>query len=227
MIDQVDGRLQDWIGTVLTGTTVSLAAPTGTETGRGIGLYLMELIRTPPPRGDRRPPLQITLRYIVTAWAEQSEEAHRILGELVFAAMEHMEFEVERDPVPVALWTALGVAPRPSFVLRVPLQLQRPERIAPLVRVAPVVRKSSMASLHGRVYGPGDVPVMGARVELPALQLSTSTDFEGRFHFAAIPTEPPVKRLIVKAKGQELSVATELAVADGEPLSIRLQGLEG
>ncbi len=183
MIDQVDGRLEDWIGTVLEGTNVSLAAPSGTETGRGIGLYLMELMHTPPPRGARRPPLQISLRYLVTTWAEKSEEAHRMLGELVFAAMEHPEFEVERDPVPVTLWTALGVAPRPSF--------------------------------------------MGARVELPALQLSTSTDSEGRFHFSAIPTAPPVKLLVVKAKGQELSVATERAVAAGEPLLIRLQGLEG
>jgi len=227
MIDQVDGRLEDWIGTVLEGTNVSLAAPSGTETGRGIGLYLMELMHTPPPRGARRPPLQISLRYLVTTWAEKSEEAHRMLGELVFAAMEHPEFEVERHPVPVTLWTALGVAPRPSFVLRLPLRLERPERIAPLVRVAPVVRKSPMASLHGLVRGPGDVPVMGARVELPALQLSTSTDSEGRFHFSAIPTAPPVKLLVVKAKGQELSVATERAVAAGEPLLIRLQGLEG
>ena len=227
MIDQVDGRLEQWVGTILEGANVSLAAPAASETGRGVSVYLVELLRTPPPRGARRPPLQISLRYLVTAWAETSAEAHRMLGELVFAAMEQPELEVERDPVPVALWTALGVAPRPSFVLRVPLQLERPEPTAPLVRVTPVVRQSPMQSLHGLVCGPGDVPVMGARVELPALHLSTNTDSQGRFHFPAVPSDPPVKFVLVRAKGQEHSVAAERAIIDGELLLIRLQGPEG
>jgi hypothetical protein len=226
MIDQVDQRLKDWVSGVLGATEVSLAAPSQAESGQGVGLYLMELVQTPAPRSVRRPPLQISLRYLVTAWAEEYEKAHRMLGVLMFAAMENSEFEVEQDPVPVSLWVALSVRPRPSFVLRLPLRRERPEPHVPLVRLPLVIKGSPMAGLHGLVLGPGDMPVMGARVEVPALQLSTHTDPDGRFHFSAVPTDPPVKLLMVRAKGQELSIKIDEAVGFDEPLLIRLQGLE-
>jgi hypothetical protein len=42
--------------------------------------------------------------------------------------------------------------------------------------------------LNGVVLGLDDVPLAGAEVELPALQLFTHTDYKGRFHF---PTAAP------------------------------------
>ncbi len=226
MIQHVDQRLKGWVETVVQSGNVSLAAPSDSLTGRGIGLYLMELADTPPARGTRRPPLQLALHYLVTAWAETPEEAHRLLGEVAFAAMENPEYEVKLDPLPVAAWTALGVAPRPSFVLRVPLQKERVEKPAPLVRVPLAVQTVDREPLHGIVVGPRDTPVMGARVELPAHGLSTRTNASGRFLFSAIPVEPRSKVVRVQARGHEISLNVDLAVGSRDPLMIRFPGLE-
>jgi len=226
MIDESDRRLTKWIGGILDQVNVSLAPPEATESGKGVGLYLLELLQSQPPRGARRPPLLMTLRYLVTTHAPKPEDAHQMLGALVVAACENPDFEVEQEPLPVELWTALGVAPRPSFVLRVPLRVERPEKLAPLVRQPLIVKQLPLRGLAGRVLGPDDIPIMNARVELPALDLYTSTDSKGRFHFAAIPDAPGSKLLRVRAKGQEFSINTEQAEADNEPLVIHLK-LEG
>ena len=120
MIDLVDRRLSDWIKNILDDVEVFLTAPGVSETGRGIGLYLLELVHTPAARTAQAPPLQVTLRYLVTARADTPEEAHRLLGNLVFAALENAELEVEQEAAAPALWAALGVPPRPSFMLRTP-----------------------------------------------------------------------------------------------------------
>lgn len=226
MIDETDRRLTTWIGGILDQANVSLAPPAATESGKGVGLYLLELLQSQPPRGTRRPPLLMTLRYLVTTHAPKPEDAHQMLGALVVAALQDPEFEVEQEPLPVALWSALGVGPRPSFVLRVPLRVDRPEKLAPLVRQPLIVKQLPLRGFAGRVLGPDDIPIMNARVELPALDLFTSTDSKGRFHFAAIPDAPGSRQLRVRAKGQEFSINTEQAEADNEPLVIHLK-LEG
>lgn len=226
MIEEVDQRLKDWAGTVIKDTPVSLAAPSASDTGRGVGLYLMDLAHAPPPRTVKRPPLRISLRYLVTTWAEQPEEAHGLLGQLVFAAMDSAEFEVDLDLVPVSVWRAFGVAPRPSFVLRVPLQRERPEPEVKLVRGPLEVETSPVQSLQGVVLGPQEVPLVGARVELPALRLSTRTDSKGRFHFSTVPAGPSAKLLRITAKGRELSVKTE-GDAGREPMVIQFDPTGG
>lgn len=226
MFDQIDRRLADWIETLLDQVEVSLAPPGRTEAGRGVSLYFMELVQTPPARGQRRPPLQMTLRYLVTTHSSNPEEAHQMLGTLVIAALENPEFEVEQETLPLAIWSALGIAPRPSFVLRVPFKHERPEKIAPPVLHPLIVKHSPMRGLTGQVFGPRNIPIVDARVELPALQLQTNTDSKGRFHFSAIPVEPRVKLLRVRAKGQEFSITMDQAGHNDEPLVIHLQ-LEG
>jgi hypothetical protein len=67
---------------------------------------------------------------------------------------------------------------------------------------------------------------MNARVELPALDLITNTDSQGRFHFSAVRAARGSRLLRVRAKGQEFSINTEQAGSDQDPLVIHLQ-LEG
>ena len=227
MIDEVDRRLKDWVGSVLEGVEVSLGAPNGRKPGRGIGLYLMELKDKPPFRNAKRPPLQLTLRYLVTAWADQPEDAHRLLGQLVFAAMEDPELEIDLSPIAVAAWRAFGVAPQPSFVLGVPLQKARPEPKPSFVRQPLSVEASPVTSFHGVVLGLGGVPLAGARVEIPGLNLQTRTDHKGRFSFSMVPSEPAEKRLEIKAKGHRLSVTAEENHAEySNPLVIRFDTME-
>jgi hypothetical protein len=225
MIDELDNRLKAWVYASIGTVEVSLAAPEVAPSGCGVGLYLMELIQSAPGRGLKRPPLQIVLRYLVTVWAEKQEEAHRLLGELTFAALDSSEFEVEADPVPIALWTAFGVPPRPSFVLRAPLRRERPERAAPRVLQA-VLGISPMRELHGLVVGPNGTAVAGAQVEFSTLKLRTRTDTKGRFHFPCVPAGPGAKRLRVRAKGHEVAVTTAQTLDDDEPLIVRFNKLE-
>src|SRR5687768_7636030 len=110
MIDQIDRRLVAWIGGILAQVDVSLAPPGKTDAARGVGLYLMELVQSPQARGPRRPPLTMTLRYLVTTQAAKPEDAHQMLGALVVAALENPEFEVEQESLPLSLWTALGIS---------------------------------------------------------------------------------------------------------------------
>lgn len=226
MIEDVDQHLKDWARTVVKDVAVSLTIPFGAEAEEGVGLYLLDLAHAPPPRTAKRPPLRISLRYLVTTWAKDPERAHSLLGQLVFAAMDSTEFEVDLDPVPVAVWRAFGVPPRPSFVLRVPLQRERPEPAVTLVRAPLVVEASPVQSLQGVVLGPQELPVVGARVELPALRLSTRTDSKGGFRFSAVPAQPARQLLRVTAKGRELSVQTE-ANGGQEPMVIHFDPTTG
>src|SRR5690349_24956655 len=87
MIDHTDAWLIDWVKSVLTNIEVSLRQPGGGADQRSISLYLLELVDTPAPRSTQRTPLQFSLRYLVTAWAVDPVEEHRLLSDLVFAAM--------------------------------------------------------------------------------------------------------------------------------------------
>jgi hypothetical protein len=225
MIDQTDRRLATWIGGILDQVNVSLAPPGAMDAAKGVGLYLLELLQSPAARGPRRPPLLMTLRYLITTQAPKPEDAHQMLGTLVVAALENSEFEVEQEPVPISLWTALGIAPRPSFILRVPFRHERPEKLAPPVRSV-VLKRLPLRSFGGQIVGPENIPIMNARVELPAFELFTNTDSKGRFYFSAVPAAPGAKLLRVRAKGQEFSINTEQVSSDNDPLVIQLQ-LEG
>ncbi len=226
MIDEVDQRLKDWVGTIIDGAEISLTLPRQLDGKRIVSLYLMDFLHSPPVHGTRRLPLQVSLRYLITAWADPAEEEHRMLAALVFAAMEHADFDVELKPVSAELWNALNVVPRPSFLLRVPLRLERPEPKIALVKTPPEVRYSPTTSLEGLVLGPGEIPLADARVELPTVQLSTRTDSKGRFRFARVPAEPRTKRFRIMAKGKELSLALDQPGNEKETLIINFDVME-
>ncbi|HEY0093154.1 MAG TPA: carboxypeptidase-like regulatory domain-containing protein [Archangium sp.] len=227
MIDEVDQRLKTWVGRVLGDTPVSLAVPERESVERLVGLYLLELAPAPPPRTSRRPPLRLSLCYLVTAGGDSPERAHHLLGELVFAAMEEPGFEVDLSPVPVTLWTALGVPPRPAFRLRVPLERERPLPAIPRVRVPLITRTVPGTVLLGRVVGPGDIPIPDAQVELPSMGLNARTDAKGRFRIASVPADTPLGRLEVRAKGAVLAVRAEELPTEEGALLVRLPLKEG
>jgi hypothetical protein len=226
MTDDFDERLKSWVTSEIEGAEVSLAVPEKERPGRGVGLYLLEVAPSPVPITNRRPPLQLSLRYLVTAWSEKPEDAHQILVHLFFAAMENKDFQVEPEPIPLTVWTALGGPARPSFLLRVPLRQERPEPQTKLVRELKI-QSSPIVSFHGLLLGPGEVPLAGCRVEMPALHLSASTDYKGRFYFPSVPAAGS-KQFVVKAKGFELSVSSEQNYPDSKtPLVIHFSSLEG
>lgn len=226
MIEQIDHRLSSWVTQTLPGASVSLDAPGQTSADKDVGLYLLELVQSTPDRGIRRPPILMTLRYLITTHSANAEEAHQMLGKLAVAAFDNGEFEVEQDQLPLSLWTALGIPPRPAFVLRVPFRHERKQKLAPPVKHPLVVKRFPLRTFEGQIVGPENIPLMNAQVDLLSFDLSTNTDSKGRFRFGSIPDAPGVKLLRVRAKGQEFSIKTEQAESEEEPLVIHLE-LEG
>ena len=228
MIEDVDQRLKDWVGTVLTGAAVSLSPPVDQGGEPLVSLYLLDLHPSPhlhpspPAEGPRSRALQILLRYLVTTSAQHPQEAHSMLWALVFAAMEEPGFEVDLEPVSASLWTALGGLPRPAFMLRLPLRFARPQEDVKYVQAPIEMQHSPMAGMGGVLMGPNDIPIANARVELPAQHLSTRSDAQGRFWFAAVPAKPAVKHFRIQARGRDFTVEAECKAGDQEPLIIHI-----
>lgn len=220
MIEQIDQRLKDWATHVSGATTITLTPPTNSQTGQGVGLYLLGIAPAYPAHTMGRPPLQITLRYLITVWADKPEEAHRLLDQLAFAAMENSEFEIEFEPLSTQDWLAFGATPRPAFVLRVPARFVRPEPETPLVKAPLVIQTSPTMSLSGQVLGPNNAPLSDVRVDLPSLQLTDRTDAHGWFRFATVPAEPRLKRFRISAKGRQIEIELEPSPSMSEPLVI-------
>jgi hypothetical protein len=226
MMEAFDERVKNWVLSVIQGADVSMTSPNGQKQGSGVGLYLLEITKTPATSTIKRPPLQLTLGYLITTWAENPEDAHQALVQLIFAAMENTDFEVELDPVPIAVWTAFNAAPRPHFILRLPLRMERPEPITKLVREPLKLKKVLTLGFHGQLLGPDDIALSGCRVELPGLGVSTSTDYNGHFYFPGLPAEG-TKHFVIKAKGRQLEVLSEENHPDGSaPWVVHFNGLE-
>lgn len=228
MIEKIGQEIKAWVSSIVADAEVALGLPTDDAQKSRVGLYLLDLSQGNCARVGKPPPFKINLRYLLTVSSPRPEEAHRLLGELIFAALsksekEAPEFEVVVEPLPVEAWAVLGAAPQPSFYLLAPLRRERPQPSIPMVR-ALAMETSSMRALSGIVIGPGETPVMGARVELLSLGIATRTDQSGRFRFAGAPANRPLK-LLVRAKGQTLEVDCSSADAakGDEPLEIRLQ----
>lgn len=224
-IGELDERLRGWAGETVEGLTPGFDAPAA-ELSDAVSLYLLDVVPKPPARGDRRPPLQAEVRYLVTTWAGDPATAHAALGDLFFGALQHPDVEVEPLPVPVPTWSAFGVPPRPSFVIKAVVRKELEEPPVKLVRQA-VFTASPMSVLHGVVLTQDDVPIPRARVDLPALDASTTTDSKGRFAFPRVPSEPPTRLLHVSARGRQATYEADAVASPEDPLVLRFEIREG
>lgn len=221
MLQQVDSQIQRWVANCLGDIPISFLPPSDQIPDGGVNLFLLELVETPPASTTAVAPMQFSARYLVSTWGEP-EQAHRLLGDLVLAALEGLppDMELEFEAVPAQLWLALRALPRPAFFLRVLIRKLRPESEVKYVTQPLVVEMLSAVPLVGVVLGQGAMPVVGARIECPALDLSTVTDQKGRFRFGTVPASLPL-RLIIKAKGRQLAITTTQPTSDENPLVIQ------
>jgi hypothetical protein len=247
VIDYADRFVVNWAKGILGGIGVFVDVPVSSRDESEVSLYLLELVHAPPARTVDRPPLQIALRYLVTSWAKDVEEAHRNLGKLLFAALENETSEsaqtedgrltltvaTEVEPIPADLWAAFSLAPRPAFILRCLLSLERKRRAAPYVRRPVRVEMSGQRAVRGKVVtvvGEEELPLVGASVAVPKLKLSTRTDAMGVFCFPGVPVSMNQEglRVVVSAKGKEHEVSfTAVQTAqDGNALLIRFPEME-
>jgi hypothetical protein len=185
-----------------------------------IQLTFLGTLPATPPRALSRQPQSLLMfaRYLVTTKAPNPAEADRLIVALGFAALDRGVPELERDGPAPELWLALGVAARPALVVREVLERQRPAPVAPLVRRPLVTEWSHSRTLTGRVIGPRNTPIAGARIEVASAGLTAYSDHRGEFTLAGVPTGPPAPLLAITAKGVRLTVRADAPAS--EPLVI-------
>lgn len=178
--------------------------PAAHADGRGVSLYLLDVTgRVPlsPTRPDRR---QLELGYLVTTWAADDGTAEQLLIDLCFAAMDQPDLDVQLDPPDVRLWQALGLPPRPSFRVSVPIRRPRTLPEARPVLKPLVVESARLAALHGVVVTPDGTSVPEARVEIQQLGRFATTDRAGVFELDGIPVADGID-LRVTARGRAVT----------------------
>ena len=228
MIDRVDEGLLKWAKSVAgSAVTVSLAAP-ASGTAQSISLYLLEIIDDPDRHtGDSRP-YQPVLRYLVTTTAGEPQQAHRLLSDLLDAAMQATAYEVDLTPAPSQFWAGFNLAPRPAFFLRVPLPEREPGKPGkPVLQSEPDLDSGvPVVPLYGLLLGPNDVPLMNARIELPNLFRSVYTDSNGGFVLHGVPAAPKEKTLLIKARKREKTIVVQQTGHPDHPVVIRFNLFE-
>ncbi|MGE3163638.1 MAG: Pvc16 family protein [Planctomycetota bacterium] len=240
MIDERDVYLKTWVEGVLGKVTVSFDMVGATATGAGVSLYLLRVTPDatvmPVPRAPRaRPPVRIALHYLITTWAESPLEAHRLLGELLARALEQPDFVVEAEGYPESAWLAFGIPPRPGFLLRATLQIERKVDPAKPVLYPLVIEHKPLERLYGQVLGPNETPLTGVVVEFSSGDsegppLEARTDADGRFHVVTLPGARGrgrgAMKIRVRHRGRPTRIQTEGEAGEGVPLIIRVMSLE-
>jgi hypothetical protein len=202
-----------WLGDAV-GAPVRLGPPADTETEEpAVTAWPLELRADQEARGSgQRLPMRLVLRCLVWVVGDVDGADHP-LDRILVAAANATERALVLEPLPPQTWLALGVRPRPALLFDVPVQIARPGPTAPLVRQPVRVREAPMRSLHGRVVGPGDIPLAGMRVEIASTGQATHTDSRGMFAFSGVPAGEPA-RLRLRGRGRHLLAEVEARPAD-------------
>ena len=148
-IEEKTAELKAWAAAAAGGHQVVTGPPAASSQDVRVSLHLLEIDPEPPQRGVGQHVLRATLRYLVTVSAPDPEAQQRVLGELVFAAMDSSLLEIEAAPQGAELWRAFGVSPQAAFVIRAKVWQEVPERIKPLVREAVFQLESRKVDPHG------------------------------------------------------------------------------
>lgn len=221
MIEDLDDRLLAWAREA-SGVPAVLGPPQPVVGGEGVAVHLLDVRPAPPDRSRTPPPLQAWVRYLVTVSAADTPSAHRLLGKLTLAALQREDLELVDERPDGAMWAAFGVPPGPSLTIRTLLRVERTVPAAPAVRQPLLVQPATMRPLAGAVVGPGDQPLMGARVGVPGSPDAVYTDTAGRFRLAGVLVPRP-DRLLVSVKGRSFVVPLE---AEGTDVLVRVDPLE-
>jgi hypothetical protein len=226
MFDAADEQVGRWVREILPDAELRLTPPAQQGDSPVVHLYLTEIRTAPAVRHDRRPPLTVGLCYLVVVSSQDPLQAHRWLGQLLFAAMENKRFEVDLQAITDDTWRAFGLVPQPAFLLRLPFSLDRPHEYQRVTK-QPTIRAVPAVAFTGILIGPDEVPIAGARVTLAELGLNTTTDKDGRFRFAAVAPSSQPKRLRIHARGLEMeTLAVPTSDRVNEPAIIRFTQLE-
>lgn len=227
MLHRVDRDVRTWAQEVMGDVSVQLGPPAAGDAPEGISIYLYSLTQRPPERTRRRTSYSLEVRYVVTSRSEEPERAHEWLGDLLYAAMIHPDFEVGYLEGSDRLWSQLGVPPQPAFILRAIARSELPMQRAPLVDRSRI-EVGAMHRVHGAVIGPGEKPIGDARVRLSNGRQLAVSDSRGRFHVDLPALADAALKLIVVAgeQQQDVEVVVDGTHAQDNPLIVRFESME-
>ncbi len=218
-IEDATSRLRDWVSSHVPDATVNLTQDmTSTE---GINLYLWQIAPEPPQRTTRTTLFRLRLRYLLWVSARDAMQAFRWLDRLIFQAMMQTDIDVDDAALSASDWQAFGIQPQPCVALV--MRIQRPQYAAqPIVTQVPAVDFRGIKVLSGQVVGPGDVPLANATIDVQSMDMSTTTDSSGRFHFRVIGGETSYT-LRCRARGREMVRVVTAETA--QPVMFRFEAL--
>jgi hypothetical protein len=184
-----------------------------------VGCYLLSLVPDSPARGLHRPPVQAAARYLVTTWAPQVADAHRLLGDIFYAASQRADMEVEHEELPALLWHSLGVRPQPALVLRSTVRWSQVATPAPPVRGPIQIQLTPMAIVAGTIVSPSGIPIAAAEVRMGATETPVWTDPDGRFELHTAGTDAP-HTIIITARGVTRTVPVSPIAGAPAPVTV-------
>jgi hypothetical protein len=202
--------LVSWLGESADGLPITITAGSSDLPAEGLTVSLYRLASESRPR-DASAALVLVVDYLIEVDTKDPFRAHEILGNIAFQAVSDSTIELlSTEPA--------ENSKRHSLILRVRLQRARSVVKPKPVRQPLTIVLGPVAALEGVVLGPDDVPLVGAELRIPALNLSTLSGPKGRFRFAGLPDGLASITIEVQAKGVNL----ELIATPTQMLTVRV-----
>jgi hypothetical protein len=250
LFKKVDDELEKWVGDTLDqqlGLTLTptFEPPTKQSDRLGVNLYLLELMYEPRLARSNRPYPQPALRYLVTTYGGDQKQAHELLGVLLWASFNKNRIqtngqnpaeyvmEVDLEPVGSHIWSAFGIEPRPSFMLRVLVPHDWLGKSTPIVTQRPIPEQQPLTNWHGRLWlqnGGERTPFRGVRVEHFRPYRQSFSDSDGFFTVPSvlpIDAVPPKITLSIHNRYELENVPLAGPAAAASPTEITLAHLYG
>lgn len=125
---------------------VSPDPPSAPDGERTVSLYLKDISGSPSSGTVlKRDRLQVQLDFLVTVNGKTLLEADDDLAKLVFSALLADGMDVDLTPLSASEWRAFGLVPRPSFLLKTPLNLTVEKPPAKRVEKPLVIKSETLA----------------------------------------------------------------------------------
>ena len=209
--------ISEWIASALPGIPVAVQSASDWQSRKGSTIRLLSANPVPTSNGSRQA-FSLQLDYLVSLAMDDVVEEHDALCELLFAALDRTDFQILEQHEAMALRREFEVPAGAHLFLSINLQRQKQITRAPAVIRPLVVKTAPVTVIQGIVLGPQDTPLVDVRVELPALNLATLTDFAGRFRLTGGMMPNEAARLVATKN----DVRVDVDVRDARPLTIRI-----
>lgn len=122
-IEMADLQTSEWIAEVCPSVPVLLSPPgPSQDIQRGVVLHLFEIREEPEARTSVNSGFCAVLRYLVMACGPEPIQCHRDIWALLLNASKPVATQekfVDAQPLTAEMWSAMGIAPCPSFILNV------------------------------------------------------------------------------------------------------------